>query len=55
MLMFLPMFSSMNIRPPPAPQHMPSVPDRSASTISIPARLPMTFRGAVYTSLCRPR
>ncbi|SVB33599.1 uncharacterized protein METZ01_LOCUS186453, partial [marine metagenome] len=35
-LMFLPMSSSIHMRPPPAPQHMPLVPLRSASTSLMP-------------------
>ena len=45
-LMFLPVSSSIHMRPPPAPQHMPLVPLRSASTSSMPPMLPTTLRGA---------
>jgi len=43
----VPIVSSMNMRAPPAPQHMPLVPLAEASTRSIPARLPITLRGAM--------
>ena len=40
-LTFLPMDSSIHIRAPPAPQHMPLVPLRGISTICTPLRWPM--------------
>ena len=43
---FLPIDSSIHMRAPPAPQHMPFVPLRRISTISMPLREPITFRGA---------
>ena len=52
---FVPTVSSIHMRAPPAPQHIPFVPLRSASTTSIPPREPITRRGARYTSLWRPR
>ena len=54
-LTFLPIVSSIHMRAPPAPQHMPLVPLRGISTMSMPASEPMTLRGARYTSLWRPR
>ena len=55
MFTFLPTCSSIHMRAPPAPQHMPRVPLRGISTMSMPPRLPTTLRGARYTSLWRPR
>ena len=52
---FLPTCSSIHMRAPPAPQHMPRVPLRGISTMSMPASEPITLRGARYTSLWRPR
>ena len=45
--------SSIHMRPPPAPQHMPKCLCRCISTSSAPA-LPRTARGSSYTSLKRP-
>ena len=52
MLMRLPSFSSMNMRPPPAPQHSPRSFVRGISTSCITgnARLSVS-RGASYTPL----
>ena len=41
----LPTCSSIHMRAPPAPQHMPFVPLRPASTTSIPPIEPTTLRG----------
>ena len=46
-LTFLPACSSIHMRPPPAPQHMPFVPLRGISTMSMPVSDPMTSRGEV--------
>jgi hypothetical protein len=54
-LTFVPTVSSIHIRAPPAPQHIPLVPLRGISTTSMPLIEPTTLRGARYTSLCRPR
>ena len=45
-LTFVPIDSSIHMRAPPAPQHMPLVPFRGISTISIPLIEPTTRRGA---------
>ena len=55
MFTFLPIVSSIHMRAPPAPQHMPLVPLRGISTTSMPPSEPITLRGARYTSLWRPR
>ena len=54
-LTFVPIVSSIHMRAPPAPQHMPFVPLRPASTTSMPPSCPITLRGDRYTSLWRPR
>src|ERR1700687_5331499 len=47
-LTFLPMLSSIHMRAPPAPQHMPRVPLRGISTMSIPASEPIIARREVH-------
>ena len=54
-LTLTPIDSSIHMRAPPAPQHMPFVPLRGISTTSMPLIEPTTLRGARYTSLWRPR
>ena len=45
-LTFVPIDSSIHMRAPPAPQHMPLVPLRGISTTSMPLIEPTTLRGA---------
>ena len=51
----LPIFSSMNIRPPPAPQQKPLLLARSGSTRSTTGRRRRIVRGASYSPFHRPR
>src|SRR5262249_12594598 len=50
-----PIFSSMNIRPPPAPQQKPRFRRRSGSTRSTRGSRRSTWRGASYSPFHRPR
>ena len=46
--------SSIHMRPPPAPQHMPARPWRSISFGILPVTALMASRGESYTLLKRP-
>src|SRR5699024_63398 len=54
-LMRFPVVSSVHIKPPPAPQHIPFSFVRSISTSSIPGIACNISRGGSYTPLYRPK
>ena len=55
MLMRLPIFSSIHMRAPPAPQHIAFSRDRSNSSGASRVSARRIARGASYSPLCRER